>query len=99
MIKDFELEKELKQLELAIDIDRLAKSNIKQIIIPLHRFIEWRCLDNNDKPLRKTQIFDSCLSPINAKKAKTLNRLLLTHIWNLLDEDVKKDMDFEDFVS
>ena len=94
----FELEEKLHKTEIVIDVDRLAKSNIKQIIMPLHRFIEWRCVDKNNKFLRKSEIFDGCLAPEDAEKANTLNRLSSTHIWNLLDEDVKKDMSFEDFV-
>ena len=92
-----ELEEKLQSEDVTIDVERLVKSNIKQIIIPLHRFIEWQCLDLDGKILRNSKMFDKCLKVKDATKAKTLNRLSKTHIWNLLDEDVKKDMDFDDF--
>ena len=95
----FELEEELHKTEIVIDVDRLTKSNIKQIIMPLHRFIEWRCVDKNNKFLRKSEIFNGCLTPEDAEKAKTLNRLSCSHIWNLLDDKVKANMNFDDFVN
>ena len=97
-LKKLELEEELQKLEIIINIDKLAKSNIKQIVLPLHRFIEWRCLDEYNNFLRKSEIFDSCLAPADVNKAKQLNEILQTRIWNLLDENVKKDMNFRDFV-
>ena len=97
-MKDFELEKELEKVEVIIDVEKLTKSNIKQIVLPIYRFIEWRCCDADKNFLRKTEMFTSCLSRKDAEKAKTLNRLYFSHIWNLLDEDIKKDMNFDDFV-
>ena len=97
-MNEFELEEELQKVKVIIDVDQLAKSNIKQISLPLYRVIEWRCLDVDGKTLRKSEIFDSCLNTKDAKKAKQLNTIYQTRIWNLLDEDVKKGLKFEDFV-
>lgn len=96
---DLELERVLEKEYVAVDIERLVKSNIKQIVIPLHRFVEWKVLDINENSLYGKKLFDSCLDKKSAKKACKLNKLHMTHVWNLLDEDVKKDMNFKDFVN
>lgn len=97
-MKRFELEEELEKTKITIDVDKLAKSKIKQIELPLHRFIEWQGLDLDGNILRKNELFDGCLNDKDAKKAKQLNKIYQTRIWNLLDEDVKANMDFDDFV-
>lgn len=94
-----DLEYELEKTEVIIDIEKIIKSNIKQIIIPLHRFVEWKCVDLNGKFLSKSELFNSCLNKKHSKKAKQLHKIYMTQIWNLLDDEVKKDMNFDDFVS
>lgn len=93
-----ELEEELEREYVSIDVDRLVKSKIKQIVVPLPRFLNWQCIDINEKTLRNNDKFKKCLSAKDAKKAKMLNRLSQTHIWNLLDEDFKKKHNFKDFI-
>ena len=97
-MNNIELEEKLEREYVTIDVEKLAKSKIKQIVLPLHRFIEWQTLDLDGKALRKGEMFDNCLDVISAEKAKQLNKIYQTQIWNLLDEDVKKDMNFKDFV-
>ena len=96
---ELELEDELSRTFVAIDIDRLAKSKVKQIVVCLSQFIEWQCLDLSGKPLRKNDMAENCLPAEEAEKAKTLNRMNKSRVWDLLDEDVKKDMTFENFVN
>lgn len=98
-MNNIELEEKLEREYVTIDVKKLAKSKIKQIVLPLHRFIEWQTLDLDGKALRKGEMFDNCLDVISAEKAKTLNRLYSIHVWNLLDDDVKNGLDFEDFIS
>ena len=97
-MSEFE-EEELQKVKVIIDVDQLAKSNVKKIVIPLHRFIEWNVLDINENILRKSEMFNSCLNAEDCKKAKQLNLIYQTRIWELLDDDVKKDLNFDDFVN
>ena len=96
---EIELEEELLKTHVSIDVNKLAKSNIKQIKMPLHRFIEWVCLSSNGQIMSKSEVFDSCLTAQNSKKAKTLNKLYQSRIWSLLGDEITKDMNFEDFVN
>ncbi|MBQ7798650.1 MAG: hypothetical protein IJ371_05970 [Clostridia bacterium] len=95
-MNEFELE-ELEKSCVIVDVNKLAKSNIKQIVLPLHRFIEWKGLDGNKNSLNKKELFN-CLKLKDRLNAIKLNKIYQTRIWNLLDEDVKKDMNFDDFV-
>ena len=97
-LKDMQLAEELEQHKVAINVEKLFKSGIKQIIIPLYRFIEWKCFYAKKQKLHKSEMFDACLSVKDSKKAKTLNRIYATELWGLFDESVKKEMNFEDFV-
>ncbi len=94
----FELEDELERSSVSIDVDKLAKSNIKSIIVRLPDFLELNCLDCNNNSLTFKALCDF-LSEENQAKAKKLNEIYKTHIWNLLDEKVKENMDFDEFVS
>ena len=89
---------ELEKIEIVIDVDKLAKSKIKKLVLPLHRFIEWQGIDLDGNVLSKTDLFVNCLNYKDLKKAKQLNKIYRTQIWNLLDDDIKKDMSFKDFV-
>ena len=94
-------ELELEALEkeyITIDINKLSKSKIKQIILPLSHFIEWKGLDLDGKTLSKSKLFNACLSAKYARKAKLLNKLYAETIWNLLDDEFKEKMTIKDFV-
>ncbi len=97
-IKDMQLAEELEKLKVIIDINRLIKSGIKKIELPLTRFMEWKCFDSKKQKLHKTQMFEACLNTSDAQKAKKLNRIYATELWGLFDESVKEKMNFEDFV-
>lgn len=97
-LKKLELEEELEKTKITIDVDKLAKSKIKYIELPLHRCIEWQGLDLDGNILRKSELFDGCLTAKDTKKAKQLNKIYQTRIWNLLDDNIKANMDFDDFV-
>lgn len=89
---------DLEKAVVKIDVRKLLNSNIKQIVIPLHRFIEWKCFDAKKQKLHKTQMFEACLDTKDTQKAKKLNRIYATELWGLFDESVKEKMNFEDFV-
>ena len=92
------LEQELENSKVVIDVDKLAKSNIKYIVIKNADLQELECLNNKKQVLRKRELFN-CLKQGSITKAKKLNRLYQSHIWGLIDDEVKKEMNFEDFVS
>jgi hypothetical protein len=90
-------EQELENVKVVIDVDKLVNSKIKHIIIKNSDLQELKCLDSKKQLLRKQELFN-CLKFKDIPSAKKLNKLYQTHIWALLDEDVKKDMNFKDFV-
>ena len=92
------LEQELENIKVVIDVDKLIKVNIKYIVIRNSHLQELECLDDKKQLLRKRELFN-CLKFKDISKAKKLNRLYKTHIWGLLDDEVKKEINFEDFVS
>ena len=96
-MNEFELEEMLENKFVTIDINKLAKSNIKKIIIPLHRLFDLQCMDGKKHTLKNKELFN-CLKFQDIAKAKQLNKIYMTRIWNLLDDNVKKDMNFKDFV-
>ena len=82
-MSEFELEKTY----VLVDIDKLVKSNIKYISVPLNRFVEWQCLDLNRNFLSKNEMFNKCLNIEDGKKAKELSRIYCANFWNFSHEN------------
>ena len=89
---------DLERAVVKINVNKLIQSNIKQIVLPLHRFIEWKCFGAKKQKLHKSEMFDACLGIRDAKRAKKLNRIYASEIWDLFDDAVKNKITFKDFV-
>ena len=96
-MNDFMLENELEKLMVLIDVEKLSKSNIKQIKIKLPLFVDLIPFDKNGNLVTKKELI-TCLNEQDAENAKTLNKIYQESIYNLLDENIQKNINLEDFI-
>lgn len=82
---------ELERTNVIVDVDKLVKSNIKYISIPLNRFIEWECWNSNTEHLSKNDMYIKCLSVDDAEKAKSLSKIYCSSFWNYLENNTNND--------